>query len=932
MEEILKKYPEIEIKSINFNKYDKNKSMAFFIDGDFMIIGYINTNGVFKKFGEPISLKDYSEKTEQDYNMLMKTLPQVYSENMEQLKEYFNNAQISRKKQLDLSLLHKEKELYNVYLTDAETKGQNNITIIKKEYEEKIKVYLKEVEKIKDNKQKCFNYINTNKEYIISKIKENNEKMQKFLLGEKQNIKSLMDTNKKIKDEYKKIVTKLTQLLENQSGLSNNTTLSILEMKREMANNMNEMNKLKNNKDFLQKIIEKCNIKIKDEKETIIENIKTYKINIKEFISSQNNNNIKKFNDIKKNVLEEFGIILQSMEYLKKSDITNKDTIDKLNIKLNDTILKNILELKKKEEELKESCKVDNNILIEENKKLKEELKNIKELLKNSKVHKTEIPIDGTYYNKCYSSITNLITINNILSRKLEILKKIDKILETTEYDASSLVNFKEVKKEITNYITFMNLEKYINSPYISFLKNENTYSKIPQDFCDDIINILIYWNTNIKNFQKQSNILSNIYEDISNSVRVYIRLKPIFDKNVRKTDISINHNEKIMSFNKKNYGPFYDIYDESITTLDMYTGNTSGATDNMKNWNDEKLSNNELMKIEENDNALYSIFKQLSSGYNVVLFGYGTSGSGKTLTLLGQDGMPGLLHYGLSNLQNVKEIRIKNVFEQYANLINVNFNKINGKIYNIIGRIPKLKEVSKDTILDIKTVFLPEEIKELYSITQQIDDYRKTQKRIKKTPNNDNSSRSHLYYVFEIVFENNIKGYLTLIDSAGRESPTDIFNTYIDSTIVQLPSIMTINKDMSYNSIKKAKKRGTEEYSAETILEMLKESFYINETINHLIYYFNKKANEKMNVRLQPSGVDKYDIKKFYIHPDSEYNTVNVSNNCLTIPILQYIDNLQKKSVSKTKYIMLCMIRQEEKYIEQTENVLNFASSIKSS
>lgn len=932
MDEILEQFPEIEIKTINFNKYDKNKSMAFFIDGTLgnMIIGYINIDGVFKKFGEPISLQDYSDKTKQNYDELLRTLPQVYSSNLEQLKEYFNKAQVSRKKQIDTSIIKENLPNYNVYMSDDLEK----MTIIKKEYEEKMNVYMRENEIIKSNREKCKNYINTNKDLIISKIRDNNEKIQEFLMSDRQNIKTLIESNNLIKKEYAEIVSKLEQINTNLKFRNkkdkNAFEITILELKKEMATNLDEMNKIKDDEKFAQNIMTKCNIKINNEKEEIIKSLKIYKDNIKEFIKSQNENNIVKFNKMKKKIIDEFGIILQSMEYLNKNGDKDTDTMKKLNIKINETVLKNLLELQKKEEEIK-TCNNDKQTLIEENKKLKIELSEIKSLLKNSVVEKTIIEKDGSYYDKCFNAITNLITINNILSRKLEIIKKIENI--STD---NVSVDFQIVKNEIINYINFMNLEKYINSPYISFLKNKSTYNKIPDDFCNDIVNILIYWNSNIKNFQKQSNILSNIYEDISNSVRVYLRLKPVFGDKTAMINPPPTIFENTLSFNNKNYGPFYDIYDESITTLDIYTGNKDASMKISSDWNNEKLSDDELVKIEENDSALHGLFKQLSYGYNIVLFGYGTSGSGKTLTLLGQAGMPGLLHYGLSNLENVKEIRIKNVFEQYANLINVNFNKINGKIYNIVGRISKLKEVSRDepSVPLIKTVFLPGEIKELYTITQQIDDYRKKQKRIKKTPNNDNSSRSHLYYVFEIVFENNIKGYLTLIDSAGRESPNDIFKTYINPSIIQLPSIMTTNKDMSYNSIIKGIKKDVNlnEYSPETILEMLKESFYINETINHLIYYFNKKANEKMNVRLQLNGVDKYDMKKFYIHPESEYDSINISNNCLTIPILQYIDNLQKDKTSKTKYIMMCMIRQEEKYIEQTENVLNFASSIKSS
>mgnify|MGYP003862874467 CR=1 FL=1 len=94
---------------------------------------------------------------------------------------------------------------------------------------------------------------------------------------------------------------------------------------------------------------------------------------------------------------------------------------------------------------------------------------------------------------------------------------------------------------------------------------------------------------------------------------------------------------------------------------------------------------------------GLYSSFKQVENGYSIILFGYGISGTGKTRTLLGTKGIPGVLHYGLDNLQNVSNIKLKYLFEQYSNLVNINFNKMTGKIYNLINKLPQLKDFSKD-------------------------------------------------------------------------------------------------------------------------------------------------------------------------------------------------------------------------------------------
>jgi len=66
--------------------------------------------------------------------------------------------------------------------------------------------------------------------------------------------------------------------------------------------------------------------------------------------------------------------------------------------------------------------------------------------------------------------------------------------------------------------------------------------------------------------------------------------------------------------------------------------------------------------------------------------------------------------------------------------------------------------------------------LKEYYN---KIENKRKQEFRIKTTPNNKNSSRSHLFVTFEIIYTNlegqDVKGYLTFCDMAGAEKPDTI-------------------------------------------------------------------------------------------------------------------------------------------------------------
>jgi hypothetical protein len=84
----------------------------------------------------------------------------------------------------------------------------------------------------------------------------------------------------------------------------------------------------------------------------------------------------------------------------------------------------------------------------------------------------------------------------------------------------------------------------------------------------------------------------------------------------------------------------------------------------------------------------------------------------------------------------------------------------------------------------------------------------------------------------------------------------------------------------------------------------------------------------------MQSQDPEKYSVSKYYVNPSSEEQTISTSNNCLTIPILNFLDNLSKSkqvSYKPTKFIMITCIRQEEIYCDQTFESIEFAQSIKS-
>ena len=485
----------------------------------------------------------------------------------------------------------------------------------------------------------------------------------------------------------------------------------------------------------------------------------------------------------------------------------------------------------------------------------------------------------------------------------------------------------------------------------MQYLKNKSTRGYVPDTFCKELVNLIDYWNLNEKKYREQDRLLTNIYEDLSGAVRIYIRIKPMIGveqkSNVILFDTVENRKQKLITIDcpkietKRTFGEFYGIFEDTFTNLDIYTGQLDSTKFNESKT---KVNLNMLTDTSETVNpGIWHTFKQVEDGYSVVIFGYGLSGSGKTFSLLGTKGVPGLLHYGLDNLQNVKTIKLKYLFEQYYGFVNINFNKMTGKIYNLINKLPQLKDFSVDetenfakqlpSYIDINKL----KVEDLYSLTEIIDDYRKQMGRIKTTPNNPVSSRSHLYLVFEVTFTNDKTGFITIVDTAGRESPIDLFNTFIDTTKTKLASIMAPAPIGGVEKVAMTMKTDlADSYSPKDIFEILKSGFYINETLNHLIYYFNVKNYREHKVVLQSQDGLKYSVTRYYVKPQDEEQMINSGNNCLMIPILKFLDTLSNKNKKldewlPTKFVTICCVRQEEKYCDQTFETLQFAQSIKS-
>lgn len=1020
-------FPKIIFNPLKFSTDSvPSKSIGFIISNNKVIIGYINTDGNLCKLFEPIDLKGLSNIQFVDILNRIPTVSGFDKNNKLDLINLLSNKdKITSDEHNNVIEELKKESKYNILLEE------NKVILIKKEYEDSLleinnkfieekKILDEKIKELEDTKENCKSTLFNEKEQIIIGIKNYKQQVSEY-------INSIVKSNQIDSKSFLKVNTMYKQLLEDKLKIEENMESLTLREKinlevinnnkdiiseysskfniqkdeilklnniiNEISNELNivkdefEHSKLENL--FLIEFKRNCVKVILEEKQLIIDKIKDY--NTKWLTWSENNKyDINEQTNKLKDELESILINLKKVvntknEYINSLDFSVKDkqhllsklneNVSEIKMEVNKALNNQLMELNIKrqidEEKVNNDIR-DKDIII---KNLREKLESANILLTKNKdaILKTDVN-----YNNCYDTLQKFININNMFYRKREIISILDSIINVGNSTFSNLnenmkLNIKNkfdvVKNEINKHIDFLDLPKYINSPNIQLFKSKSTLKNIPDNFCIELNNISDYWDNNIDIFTKQDRILTNIYEDLSGAVRVYIKIKPLLGIEQKNNTVYIENNKKNITvdcsknedFNKKEtFGSFYSIFDESFTNKDIYLGknnadsannaNNADNANNLSNDNIDNLSNDNIDNISNLNNidsvhtGLYDTFKQVEEGYSIVLFAYGTSGSGKTFLLLGEKNTPGLINYGLQNLTNVKNIKVKYLFEQYINKFIPTLHKIKGKIINLVREVPQLRKYSIDetkefseynTLIDLNNINV-KNTDDINNLTHLLEDYRKKHNRIKMTPNNDVSSRSNLYIVFEIEFESGKIGYITIVDTAGKESPVDIYNLFIDQNKGRV-NLTTLLGPTGGSSIieQHMKDEYKKLYTSSNILEILNEGFYINECLNHLIYFFNKKNYKKSKVILQTT-LDKYYESKYYVNPIDEEMSIDPNNNCLMIPILKFLDTLSNKKSDiddfrPTKFSMIVCIRKDEVYCPQIFSSLKFAQQVKS-
>lgn len=258
-------------------------------------------------------------------------------------------------------------------------------------------------------------------------------------------------------------------------------------------------------------------------------------------------------------------------------------------------------------------------------------------------------------------------------------------------------------------------------------------------------------------------------------------------------------------------------------------------------------------------------------AGGNLVLFGYGFSGSGKTYNLLSKANDSNLLtkitEYMVSTDQQITSVEFKELYPY-----NVYFNSI--KINKESGDDNKENEenvIIEHTGLNNNGVGKNITTEQIYTRLAEIEEERIKKMRITTTPNNPESSRSHLF----IAIKFSGGGQLTLIDMAGSENTSQIKHQFLVSD--EIDKLKTVNQTTigaqsfgAYTS-KSGLKTKTISWDNESEKKNGRELFKVfNKDVPTAIEIFTKNQNDNIELFINFENFEKHFIKEKKIQSEN--------------------------------------------------------------
>ena len=647
---------------------------------------------------------------------------------------------------------------------------------------------------------------------------------------------------------------------------------------------------------------------------------------------------------------------------------------------------------------------------------------------------------------EAHDRAVNLEKESKILEDKLKDSEKDAKITAIVEQKSrkeiellceQNKIDIREMMKYISRQVQIYELSLGTisgNATWDTFVKNNKALyesgrviiSKMPMNDedlmarrdCEILYELHLQTVEHFNRMKALDSTLVNLHEDAAGGVRVYVRMRPLGFGNgkdgrsiVKKQGKSVLYSGNLCSNPQpvKTYGRFFGVIPETFQNADLYTG-CSGTVVDPKTYaimsHTVKNEQGQYCCLTNDASGMCRVINQLKDGYHVILFGYGHSGSGKTLTLFGdsEKNEPGMSQLAVANA-GAKTVYLKELFELTYDKIDFrskNFNS--GRAIDLFHRGNKSGRVLKtlpDTMIHNETLefdrlinanmpdivqkqkdmekqqkvhmsqqranpfkTVPITAKELFQLRHALDVHRTGKGRIKPTPNNPQSSRSHLFMTLEFVYESGAKGYLTIVDMGGRESSMDILNMYLEkptneswqmSSLLMndpklIPKYITPHnftvKDMSLSHFFDQKRYVQDvnykneidvyvgslnkiSHDTQKVINVLKESIYINETLNQLTIFFKQRQD---STRVHNVKEIKYplDDKKNVYDPSHFMMYPNASEKIGMYRILTQLATIHGQS----KFVMICNIRQDTKpsnFCMSTREALDFAHNMRS-
>lgn len=197
---------------------------------------------------------------------------------------------------------------------------------------------------------------------------------------------------------------------------------------------------------------------------------------------------------------------------------------------------------------------------------------------------------------------------------------------------------------------------------------------------------------------------------------------------------------------NKKVYGPFSNVY-ENTSTENLFGG-------------------------------FSDLTEKLLDGKNILIFGFGFSGSGKTYQLVAENNPNAIVKLYLNKLAESGKVKS----------INFNYKELYPKdTDNILINNPNVKPIKWTKGQGQK---IDKFIEDFTAKNKEITRDRILKLRITPTPNNPESSRSHIFYEFDIdidINEGEKKSKLVIVDMAGTENTIEIRKDFMNGKGLEL-------------------------------------------------------------------------------------------------------------------------------------------------